>query len=445
MGDAYPRAELPDNDDIHADPREKLMYTHGRNGDHLVTPFQCDLCHFRNLYFRNPNILSACDKKALIAIRRANIDAFWSRSPGTVNNTRTGVKRMIAINEDTFGMPDLFPSMGPHPLEDNWGMGLAIVMLHKSLDKGRYRSTVQFETVRKLRAAYSNVWGASKHTMTQGVMARDVMKIFVTNCPSHCLWFERFIKGMHCRMGDERRPDVALSRMVMLLMMEYANMDYQSSILVDRKRFIARASLFYLSTFLGGLRGEEVPRIIRKYFIMLNKESQVHVLPHCVLPLYGSFKGEGGVARCFVLRVSSKTKNGFDMLKWVDRVAEHENDTKNLYLFSDEQGRKESPSYVYEPYMHSLLKRVQDKRPDLIPAIIDVEDAYGISRSGRRGGTTNAQNASNADCGKEDIERNNRWRKLDRAGTRQAGMSMIQLYTDTLQSLESELRFSACQ
>jgi hypothetical protein len=171
---------------------------------------------------------------------------------------------MLEINATVFGLPDLLPNMGPHPVEDNWGMGLAIVMLHKSLDKGKYRDTVQFETVRKLRAAYSNVWGASKHTMTQGVMARDVMKIFVTNCPSHCLWFERFIKGMHCRMGDERRPDVALSRNVMLLLMAYANMDYEASVTGERKRFIARAGLFYLSTFLGGLRGEEVPRVVRK-------------------------------------------------------------------------------------------------------------------------------------------------------------------------------------
>ena len=421
------------------------MYTHGRNGDHMVTPFQCDLCHFRNLFYRDPRLSSSNDKNALVAIRRANIDAFWSRSPGTVNNTRTGVKRMLEINATVFGLPDLLPNMGPHPVEDNWGMGLAIVMLHKSLDKGKYRDTVQFETVRKLRAAYSNVWGASKHTMTQGVMARDVMKIFVTNCPSHCLWFERFIKGMHCRMGDERRPDVALSRNVMLLLMAYANMDYEASVTGERKRFIARAGLFYLSTFLGGLRGEEVPRVVRKYFVLLNEESRAHITPHCVLPLYGRFKGEGGVARCFVLRICCKSKHGFDMAKWVDRTVDNEYDKVNMYLFSDEQGRKESPSYVYESYMHSLLKRIQEKRPDLIPAIIDVEDAYGISRSGRRGGTTNAQNAPNSECGKEDIERNNRWRKLDRAGTRQAGMSMIQLYTDTLQSLESELRFSACQ
>lgn len=36
-------------------PQEDLLhYTHGRNGDNLVTPFQCNLCIFRNLQCRNP-------------------------------------------------------------------------------------------------------------------------------------------------------------------------------------------------------------------------------------------------------------------------------------------------------------------------------------------------------------------------------------------------------
>ena len=77
-----------------------------------------------------------------------------------------------------------------------------------------------------------------------------------------------------------------------------------------------------------------------------------------MLPLYGRFKGEGGVARCFVPRMSCKTKNGFDLVRWVDRVIAHEHASENMYLFTDNQGRKESPSYVYEAYMHSLLKQI---------------------------------------------------------------------------------------
>ena len=443
--DVYPKAELDIGEDADVDPREALMYTTARNGDHLITPFQCDVCHFRNLYLREPMIDSVTDVNALVAIRRANIDAFWSRSPGTINNTRNGSKRILEIGLNHFGLANILPDMGPHPLRDDWGMGLAIVMLQKSLDKGRYKATVQFETVRKLRAAFSNVWGSSEHCMTKGVMARDMMKTFVTNCPSHCLWFERFIKGMHCRMGDDRRPDLALSRDVMLLMMEMMDRDYQSSRLELRKRYIARAGVFFLSTYLGGLRGEEVPRMIRKYFILLNMEAFNHKTPHCVLPLYGRFKSEGGIARCFMMRVVCKSKHGLNMRLWVERVIEHEKSSTSLYLFTDAQGRKESPSYTYESYLFSLLREIQDKRRELIPAIIDVEDAYGISRSGRRGGTTGAQNAPNSECSKEDIERNNRWRKLDTAGTRQPGMSMIQLYTDTLHALEADLRFSSCQ
>ena len=421
------------------------MYTAARNGDHLITPFQCDLCHFRNMFLRDPIMDSETDINALVAVRRANIDAFWSRSPGTANNTRNGCKRILEIGLNHFGLRNVLPNMGPHVLRDEWGMGLAIIMLQKSLDKGRYKATVQFETVRKLRAAFSNVWGSSEHCMTQGVMAREMMKTFMTNCPSHCLWFERFIKGMHCRMGDDRRPDSALSRDVMLLMMELIDRDFKNSRVEIRRKYIARAALFFLSTYLGGLRGEEVPRVIRKYFVLLNEESFNHQTPHCVLPLYGRFKSEGGMARCFMLRIACKTKHGFNMRLWVERVMELEKAGTTLYLFSDAQGRKESPSYTYESYFFSLLKEIQECRRELIPSIIDVEDAYGLSRSGRRGGTTGAQNAPNSECSKEDIERNNRWRKMDSAGTRQPGMSMIQLYTDTLHAVEADLRFSSCQ
>jgi hypothetical protein len=246
-------------------------------------------------------------------------------------------------------------------------------------------------------------------------------------------------------MGDDRRPDSALSRDVMLLMMELIDRDFKNSRVEIRRKYIARAALFFLSTYLGGLRGEEVPRVIRKYFVLLNEESFNHQTPHCVLPLYGRFKSEGGMARCFMLRIACKTKHGFNMRLWVERVMELEKAGTTLYLFSDAQGRKESPSYTYESYFFSLLKEIQECRRELIPSIIDVEDAYGLSRSGRRGGTTGAQNAPNSECSKEDIERNNRWRKMDSAGTRQPGMSMIQLYTDTLHAVEADLRFSSCQ
>ena len=55
-------------------------------------------------------------------------------------------------------------------------------------------------------------------------------------------------------------------------------MDYEASIIEESKRRIARVALFYLSVFLGCLRGEEVPRVVRKYFILLKIKSQGRIL-----------------------------------------------------------------------------------------------------------------------------------------------------------------------
>jgi hypothetical protein len=54
-----------------------------------------------------------------------------------------------------------FPSLGPHPVEDSTGISIAVAMLLKSLSPGRYEAYQQYETIRKLRAGYSNVFQAS--------------------------------------------------------------------------------------------------------------------------------------------------------------------------------------------------------------------------------------------------------------------------------------------
>jgi hypothetical protein len=63
--------------------------TEGRNGDNLVCPVQYDLCHFRNIKKRDPFSSDLRDLKLLCGIRRANLDAFWARRPGTVKSNLT--------------------------------------------------------------------------------------------------------------------------------------------------------------------------------------------------------------------------------------------------------------------------------------------------------------------------------------------------------------------
>ena len=170
--DSFPISTLADIDDVE-DPSEEDKYKHARNGDNFSCPFQCDLCHFHNIQIRDPDTSSVQDRQLMTAIRRANLDAFWARAPGTISNNRGDLKKLLWTAEDDLGIREILPVMGPHPLEDNWGMGLAAVLLRRTLDAGNYAPNIQFETARKIRSAYTNLWGSSKHALTLGVIARD--------------------------------------------------------------------------------------------------------------------------------------------------------------------------------------------------------------------------------------------------------------------------------
>ena len=95
-GDNYPIAKLAtyeeDELDELDDEVEEKKFKHARNGNNFIVPFQCDLCHFRNIQGRNPGIQPQQDKTLLIGIRRAILDSFWSRATSTVKNNASGVK-----------------------------------------------------------------------------------------------------------------------------------------------------------------------------------------------------------------------------------------------------------------------------------------------------------------------------------------------------------------
>ena len=99
--------------------------------------------------------------------------------------------------------------------------------------------------------------------------------------------------------------------------------------------------------------------------------------------------------------------------------------------------------YTNHIFFAKLLS-VQKEEKGLLPRKLDIEDAFGVSRSFRRGSVTVAANAPNKECDDGDIARNNRWRSEDNAGTKNAGLNMLQLYTDTLHFVKADLKFSAC-
>jgi hypothetical protein len=140
---------------------DKLWYCQGRDGDHLLLPFQCDLCWFHNLQGWDPLADDLKDSLLLCCICRANLDAIWGREPHTVASTLRAVKQLVRL-WDQVGLSPELPALGPFPVKDSVGFRVAVGMLLKSLEPGRYNQDYQqYETIRKLRGGYSNLYMAS--------------------------------------------------------------------------------------------------------------------------------------------------------------------------------------------------------------------------------------------------------------------------------------------
>lgn len=80
-----PIAKTLDEDGVELkDPSGTERFLKARNGNLLMVLFQCELCNLRNIYGREPQNKNLKDKEFFKFVRRANLDAFWSREPTIV-------------------------------------------------------------------------------------------------------------------------------------------------------------------------------------------------------------------------------------------------------------------------------------------------------------------------------------------------------------------------
>jgi hypothetical protein len=119
----------------------------GRDGDHLMIPFECDLCVFRKLKGRNPIPTSHEDKLLSACIRRANLDAFWSRAKSTALSNRDKVAFGLKMSAKV-GLLGPYEADGSLPDSDHCGYEVAIEMLLHSRQAGSYSDAyTQFDTI----------------------------------------------------------------------------------------------------------------------------------------------------------------------------------------------------------------------------------------------------------------------------------------------------------
>ena len=90
------------------------------DGDHLITPFECDHSIFVKIKLCLSQSEGLPDKKVPVCIRRINLDVLWSKDSATVVNNLQHAKKMLQCSIEA-GLEVPFKSKGPMPGADNFG------------------------------------------------------------------------------------------------------------------------------------------------------------------------------------------------------------------------------------------------------------------------------------------------------------------------------------
>jgi len=386
---------------------------------------------------------SAQDELLAICIRRASLDAFWSREASTVRGTANGLRTIVEkLKIVGVAEKEALPLSGPFPVSDDWGVRVAVAMLLRSLDQGQTEATVQYATTRKLRSAFSNAWQASVEGPKATVAQQATTKLYVTSCPTNSQWFGSFVKGMHRRMGDKTVPDLAVSSEAMIALMGLFEAEWVAAGSEGEREGIMFPALFAITAYLGALRGEEVPLMdlagIRKYYSEATNHKK---FPHVPVALLGRFKHDG-LEKYHYLAVAVKTNSGLAIKPWVDRMLAfyEQRGIRSGRVFRNQTTGSPAKQGEYEFPILSRLVEIQERGDGVIPITDDVFEAYGVRRSFRRGATSQARVVG---VPQDVIEENNRWSAAEKGKGRATSSGMLMHYTDIRLAIGIVVKFSS--
>ena len=406
----------------------------------MGVPFECDLCHFRNVKKRDPILSDTEDGYTLLCIRRANLDVCGSRAPRTV---KANLNRIVADYQSAqfaFGLTNYLPQLGWPVVEDRVGMAIALVTLNASLRPGKYARHLQYDTMRKTPTWYRNAYTAGVGYCADTLYAQDEKRVHATSCPTSGEWFVRFKLGAKYRMGQIREQNEAFTSEIIHALDKVAQDEWDNTTEEVERKKIEELMAFVLMSFCGCLRGEEVPLVSLLGMITCWEDSVNSPEPFIMLTLHGRFKGENQL-RWHCIPIPIRTRTSLPIMKWIRRVMRRNiliEKRENGWLFADEKGNRRRMSY-YDPLLIELLEKVKVHFPGTIPESIQATD-FSLWRSGRRGGTTAAISLG---VPLPIIDLMGRWRTKEAAKGTLPGLPMRQVYTQVKSSISGMLLFAS--
>lgn len=418
-------------------------YHVARDGDHLMVPFECDVCIFWKLRGSGPNPdVHPKDKVLLDCIRRINLDAFWSRMTSTVSTNKDKVRAGLKLSESV-GLAGPYRVTKSFPKWGHCGYEVAIQMLLASLKPGKYsKEYTQWDTIRKLRTAASNQYRASAQaTSLEWTLSDDRgHSQRLSNDPCASVWFGRFFMGCKRRMGQDWRPNKALSTDLIVKVLERTTERYKNATVEKDKDRWWTFGTYVCVTYVLSLRGVE--GLLVDLAGMIKNEHKGDNR-YFIVALLGMIKGEHH-GRCHLLPSVKVTSLGIDIYDWVSKLIESKKlrGFRNGPLFTDWSG-KVLTTDALDKMLVDILEELFDYKHTLFPASVetkdDIVDMYQVYRSIRRSSDTRAIEKKVKDS---DIDIVNRWQKAEKAQGNRPAFQMKQHYASVEILLEPFLRYT---
>lgn len=421
------------------DPTED--YHHAREGDNLLTPFECDICIFWKFKARLPKRNHDQDNLLLACIRRANLDAFWSRSTATVYKNMRRVVQAQEIN-DLLGLTGMYSIPSVAPSYDHAGYQVAYTMLIHSRRPGVHSKLyTQFATIRKHRSSYSNFLRCypNQHYRNLSIGTLDGKYQNIADDPCSSLWFSKFIYGCRERMGMIWKPDKAMSLPLLVALLETA--EYWRTIEENKhnKHMWSVFVAYVVVSYVLSLRGNEGFLLnIDNTILQWNRNDGRFFY----LALFGKIKGEAS-KRLHLIPCVNVTGSGINVKHIIARVLDEKADlgiTKD-WMISNHLGIKFESS-EFNDILHQILEELFESQKSLFPPFItskeDIHDSYHCFRTFRKSSDTRAIEVK---VSESDIDIVNRWSTKGPLKTAQASGKMRIYYAQPELLIEPFIRY----
>jgi hypothetical protein len=185
-------------------------------------------------------------------------------------------------------------------LEDKFGSAAAAIMLKHSLDPEVTESTMQFDTVRKMKSAFVNITSVENES-TATIGGKEGKNQFVLGAPVHHGWYDRAQVEMHHRMVDKVVQDYGLFREAALALQNLLEREWELAATDQEKRMeVPQLPCFVFLGYGQAFRGEEISKIELTVILKNFEEGGTAQQKHVTLSLVGIFKQVEGKQQHFL-------------------------------------------------------------------------------------------------------------------------------------------------